>query len=144
MTRDFSLDPNGLHLIRDGSTISYARITSVEIFEGIRISKRKFTIAFWVIWLGVLFLILRSQGKIGFEKFEIADMTTLLLAGLGLLAINPIYNMFPSGTFLRIWYEEKFIDLEISELTKDDRIHTLIGKLKAVLGKEKIKIKKNE
>jgi hypothetical protein len=143
MTKDFSLDKDVIRLNKLGSAIPYSRIDSVEIFEGIKVSKKKFMIVFWFIWLGGTATLLAFQGGISFGNYSASTITSLaLMGGLGLLAANPIYNMFPQGTFLRLWYSEKFVDLDISELTTDDRIHALIHQLKNTLGVGKIKIKK--
>lgn len=99
-------------------------------------------IVYWVIWCGVV-AALWAGSFIDLHKLDSSTMTsTALIVGLGLLAQNPVYNMFPSGTFLRVWHQDKNIDLEISELTEDDRIHALIGQLKSVVGEKKIKIRK--
>jgi len=142
MTKAFSLQDSSVRLNATGASIPYAQIESIEIFEGIKVSKKKFMLVYWIIWCGVVTALVGGS----FIDFDNLDSTTMtssaLILGLGLLAQNPIYNMFPSGTFLRIWYQSKNIDLEISELTEDDRIHTLIRQLKAAVGDKKIKIVK--
>src|SRR5688572_20313070 len=121
MTKDFSMDESAIRLIKPGSTIPYDQIDSVEIFEGIKVSKMKFMIVFWTLWLGVIVALLKIQGGKVFGGFGVSEITSwALLAGLGFLAANPIYNMFPHGTFLRIWYNARFIDLDITALTADD------------------------
>lgn len=142
MTKDFSLQETSMRINANGVLIPYEQIESIEIFEGIRISKKKFMIVYWLIWCGVIAALLGGN-FIDLHRLDSSTLTsTALIVGLGLLAQNPVYNMFPSGTFLRVWHQDKNLDLEISELTEDDRIHTLIQQLKLLVGEKKIKIRK--